>query len=324
MLLNCMDFSAGVRDSALSNHGVLQTQHLGESFRSKGVLFTNVFSSDLQRAFKTAEAIRIAQPEDRREASPVRVVQIPLLREKNFGSLEGKHVLSSSSGSLKRKVSVKEVKNPLEEKDDGDFEDVESQESMIARVDEFLDKYLLKLLDEDISAVEEVIEEVLAADEKVVRKEVFSDEKVVGKEVFSDEKVVAIVSHGITLTVLWKGLLSRLTSTNITAAPDIPLRPGGTLEHLGFWSNTGYLELDLTRQRSSRPPSDTDLNVDPADVKDVTVEPSHLQNCYLTIRAINERGHLATLKRTGGGVGSSKHDSDQQKIERFFKKQKVE
>lgn len=281
--------SAGVRDSALTNHGVLQTERLGESFRKKGVLFTNMFSSDLQRAFKTAEAILTAQSDDEREgSSPVTVRQLSILREKNFGSLEGKHVLSTTS-SPRRKAPPKEVNNFSEEKEDSDYQDVESQESMIARMDEFLDKYLLILLEEEAS---------------------------------SGEKTVAVVSHGITLTVLWRCILRRFPSTNISGAPDVQVRPGRSWEYLGFWSNTGYLELDFIRKLLPQSSSDIHLTLESADIKDATVQPSLLGNWRLIIKAINERGHLANLGRTGGGVGSSKHDSGQQKIEKFFKKQK--
>jgi phage baseplate assembly protein gpV len=43
-----------------------------------------------------------------------------------------------------------------------------------------------------------------------------------------------------------------------------------------------------------------------------------------TILAINGKDHLKGLKRTGGGVGSSRHDTSQKSIETFFKRRKVE
>jgi hypothetical protein len=42
----------------------------------------------------------------------------------------------------------------------------------------------------------------------------------------------------------------------------------------------------------------------------------------ITVNAVNSRLHLQGLKRTGGGVGSARHDDKQQGIETFFKKRK--
>ncbi|KAL6710868.1 hypothetical protein ACN47E_007925 [Coniothyrium glycines] len=42
------------------------------------------------------------------------------------------------------------------------------------------------------------------------------------------------------------------------------------------------------------------------------------------IRTINGKDHLLGLKRTGGGVGSSRHDASQKSIETFFKRRKVD
>jgi hypothetical protein len=42
------------------------------------------------------------------------------------------------------------------------------------------------------------------------------------------------------------------------------------------------------------------------------------------ILAINGKDHLRGLKRTGGGVGSSRHDASQKCIKTFFKRRKVE
>jgi hypothetical protein len=38
---------------------------------------------------------------------------------------------------------------------------------------------------------------------------------------------------------------------------------------------------------------------------------------------VNGKDHLKGLKRTGGGVGSSRHDASQKGIESFFKRRKV-
>lgn len=43
-----------------------------------------------------------------------------------------------------------------------------------------------------------------------------------------------------------------------------------------------------------------------------------------TILTINGKDHLKGLKRTGGGVGSSRHDASQKGIESFFKRRKID
>lgn len=51
---------------------------------------------------------------------------------------------------------------------------------------------------------------------------------------------------------------------------------------------------------------------------------SSAQGWTTTIMTINGKDHLKGLKRTGGGVGSSRHDASQKGIESFFKRRKVE
>src|ERR1700761_205792 len=54
---NVAGLYAGSRDSTLTNHGVEQTERLGEYLARNGVKFTHVFASPLSRAYKTAEAV---------------------------------------------------------------------------------------------------------------------------------------------------------------------------------------------------------------------------------------------------------------------------
>jgi len=42
----------------------------------------------------------------------------------------------------------------------------------------------------------------------------------------------------------------------------------------------------------------------------------------ITVKTINGKDHLKGLKRTGGGLGSSKFEEGQKSIETFFKKRK--
>ncbi|KAK5133389.1 hypothetical protein LTR16_009660, partial [Cryomyces antarcticus] len=160
---------AGIRDSALTNHGFQQAQRLGQHFNAASVKFTHIFSSHLQRAFKTGEAIRAAQadfstPTGLEDIAAdaekplvgeegLKVIQLPLLVEQDFGYYEGKPFYARSKGSG---TSGKDAHHE-EHKNDPGFVDVESKESMAKRSDIFLDEHLLPLLQTQIQESEHVV-----------------------------------------------------------------------------------------------------------------------------------------------------------------------
>jgi broad specificity phosphatase PhoE len=313
--------SAGSRDSELTNHGYLQATRLGEHFKSSGVKFTHIFSSQLKRAVKSAQLVCDAQ-----SASLV-VKQVPLIMEQNFGFYEGKSIFARPEkvGT----ISGKDAHRALH-KDDPEFVDTESKESMALRADTFLDDHLLPILEE--------------------------------------EHVVAVVSHGIILSVLWRRLLQRLSAKSVTTRPEVVAVHGQLdLERLRGWSNTGYLELEMhplapratqipalasidavietsqpekealptavlepvvTVASSSLPEKEApqEMAMSPPS-KPVTTAPTttkSFKEWTTTILAVNHKAHLTNLKRTRGGVGSSRHDEKQKSIHSFFKKQKKE
>ena len=128
---NVAGLYAGIRDSALTTHGVLQTRRLADHL-SSNVRATHVFSSDLQRAFRTATALCNAQ--ERSDGQPVLTVErLTELREKNFGSGEG------TKFSVSRNERAAHVGS-------------ESPEAMRARADIFLNDHLLPLLQSETEA----------------------------------------------------------------------------------------------------------------------------------------------------------------------------
>ncbi|KAF2760571.1 phosphoglycerate mutase-like protein [Pseudovirgaria hyperparasitica] len=133
---NIAQLYAGSRDSELTNHGVSQATRLGQHFRSTGVKFTHIFSSQLQRAYKTADIVRQAQ------SGPL-VLQSPLIAEQDFGSSEGK--------SWASRASIDPDMN------DQPVIPSESRESMESRVDQFLDSHL-----EPIIAPTDSTEQIIA------------------------------------------------------------------------------------------------------------------------------------------------------------------
>ncbi|KAK0665392.1 putative phosphoglycerate mutase [Cercophora samala] len=97
---NVAGLYAGVRDSPLTAHGVLQARRLGDHL-AKQHQVTHVFSSDLQRAVDTAVKIVDAQlsrrprQNDKHGDAPgsggtLKPLQLVDLRERDFGSAEGK------------------------------------------------------------------------------------------------------------------------------------------------------------------------------------------------------------------------------------------
>lgn len=267
---NVAGLLAGVTDSRLTNHGVLQTQRLGKFLTTNRKLhFTQIFTSDLQRAWVTGDEVRKSQQDEYGSSKAVtEVIKLELLREQDFGSLE------LVPWASKRDDDPLTVKVPSDT--DPDFRPKETKEQMRKRADTFLDDYLSPLLAVD-----------------------------------SIEETIAVVSHGLFLSALWRALLTRFKTSSITLGPEIgPQSPGRPLEYIGAWSNTGYLELEISNQKQELP-SDEGMPSVP-EYKDFS----------LKVLAINRRDHLSNLKRTRG-VGSATHDPRQQSIAGFFKRPKT-
>jgi hypothetical protein len=282
---------------------------------------------------KTAGKIREAQltPAGDDDATRVvpDVVQLPVLMEQDFGSMEGKKWYDRPPES---KVSGKEH-HRRERKHTAGLVDMESKDAMARRADAFLDEHLLPLLDGPAE---------------------------------DTDPVIAVVSHGIFLSTLWKRLFIRLPPHSITLSDEVRMMVRSSLEHLGGWSNTGYLKLQLTKAKvepevtkftsdvavdslldpsslsaetsaadeglgkvevpsndaaTAQPNSET--SAQPVRVASPTRAPRIAYGWTTTILTINGKEHLIGLKRTGGGVGSSRYDASQKSIERFFKRRKV-
>lgn len=274
-------------------HGNLQAERLGKHFAESGLRFKQIFSSDLQRALKTATAIRLAQPLPNSDAAPEansHVTALTILREQDFGFYEGKPFYARPKDSSK---SGKE-NHRTQHQHDPNFKDVESKESMASRMLAFLQDHLVPAIQ---------------------------------SEPMEGNSDIVVVSHGIILSQLWRCFLKLVAKNSITLSPGLSVGNGGItpLEYLGGWSNTGYLELELLKKESS---ATGDLatstavapTLDPSENNSDTPPPLHQYN--VIIKTVNGKEHLKGLKRTRG-VGSSKYDEGQQSINSFFKKRKV-
>ncbi|KAF2093300.1 PGAM-domain-containing protein [Rhizodiscina lignyota] len=295
---NVAGIYAGSRDSALTNHGFQQATRLGQHFQTNGIRFTHIFSSPLQRTLKTAELVRHGQlllPDVDHTSIP-RVKPVPELIEQDFGYYEGKNWTHMPSKGGKHDRYEQHRAQP-------GFKEPESVDSMAARMDSFLSDHLFPLLREDTTA---------------------------------EDACVAIVSHGLAMPVMWQQMILHLPFKSLTAADHL-IEARGTIvvDRLGGWSNTGYLELDLQRTMTDKfyPGAEAyaEFIVDGGDKDgtcstsdDVVAKPKRsIHQFTVTITAINSVEHLKGLKRTGGGVGSSKHDEAQKTIDTFFKRRRV-
>ncbi|KAJ9165296.1 Phosphoglycerate mutase-like protein [Coniochaeta hoffmannii] len=134
---NVAGLFAGSRDSPLTTHGVLQSRRLGAhlSTVTRSIPIRHVFSSDLQRAAMTAQAIvdarRPVESSSVQSGSDLSVVQLADLRERDFRSLEGTKVGSRpapGAGGYR-------------------FRDPETQAEMAVRADRFITSHLNPILE---------------------------------------------------------------------------------------------------------------------------------------------------------------------------------
>ncbi|CAK3987476.1 phosphoglycerate mutase [Lecanosticta acicola] len=311
---NVAGLYAGVRDSALTNYGHDQANRLGQHFAKSNVRFTHIFSSPLHRAAKTAEAIKLCQRDDGRAenlCNAVDITKVPELIEQDFGYYEGKPFHARSNPKRSGREAHRD-----QHKDEPGFQDVESKESMDSRADKFLDGHLLPLFEKDGAA----------------------------------PFVVGIVSHGMLLSHLWRRLLLRLPPKSVSVDPEVTAAKGSIiLQHLGGWSNTGYLELAFDRAAKSEVPQAFSLPAtskqDPTDLVQTATAttssegmpasatnseastshdmPQMLNGWSILICAIDRKDHLIGLKRQRGGIGSSAHDKGHKKLDGFFKRQRT-
>lgn len=281
---NVAGLLAGVSDSRLTNHGVLQTQRLGSHLvNHRNLRFTHIYASDLQRAFMTAEEIRKAQVSKSTECtSNPDVVKLLLLREQDFGSLE---LVPWASRRAQNAFTPE-----LSSLEDPEFRPQETAEAMTHRAECFLSDHILPLL-----AVAQAENSAIVQD------------------------CVAVVSHGLFLSVLWRSLLSKFDADGVRINPKVEISTNGRpLAYLPNWSNTGFLELRIGSPSDIIPSRISAIESSSQEADGTRPLASRL----LTILAINSKDHLLNLKRTRGGVGSAPFDARQKSLEGFFKRPK--
>lgn len=269
---NVAGLLAGVSDSRLTNHGVLQTQRLGAHLTThRNLRFTHLYASDLQRAYMTAEELqRNQQLVYPPEQVPV-VVKLDLLREQDFGSLE---LIPWTS----RRAQAPNLADPT-------FRPQETSVAMTARAELFLADFILPLC--------------ATADDS---------------QTFSNE-CVAVVSHGLFLSILWQTLLRKFSAGTVTPSSNVDVFSAGrSLDYLPSWTNTGFLELKIEKQT-------VETTAPNSEFAEQNQNSLALGEYSMIIHEVNGKAHLQDLKRARGGIGSAPYDAKQQSLHGFFQRQ---
>ncbi|KAI0181237.1 phosphoglycerate mutase-like protein [Hypoxylon sp. FL1284] len=134
---NVAGLYAGSRDSPLTNHGVLQIKRLAAHIAKRSETIgpiKHIFTSNLRRAYQTADAIAEAQKSSSHDRPVLQVERLPELREKDYGSSEGKSFRLKTASSS----------------DTSTQSDSETNASMKIRANRFLD-YLMPVIGEHTS-----------------------------------------------------------------------------------------------------------------------------------------------------------------------------
>lgn len=285
---NVAQLLAGVTDSRLTQHGVLQTQRLGAHLAARDLRFTHIYASDLQRAYMTAQAVADAQAKKYNTAT-LPVPRLSLLREQDFGSNELVPWASKrgQDSFFDRRPDVHEA----------GFVHKEPMEVMKKRATDFVDDFLLPLLATDDGQSEEPT--VAAVSHGLFLGVLWRD------------LLARFPTNSVSVSPNALG--------NEFGAHFSPL------EHIGIWANTAFLEFEI-HQRTSPDGVDDFPNGDDSPSAQCSHARSRpiLSDRILVIKTINGHEHTQGMKKIRGGTANVPHDPKQKDIAVFFKKAQPE
>jgi broad specificity phosphatase PhoE len=282
---NVAQLLAGVTDSRLTQHGVLQTKRLGAHLTSRGLRFTHIYASDLQRAYMTAQAVADAQAREYK-TSTLPVPRLSLLREQDFGSNELVPWASKrgQDSFFDRRSDVYEPGHIPKEPVD----------VMKKRATDFVDEYLIPLLATDDGQSQE------------------PSVAVVSHGLFL----------GVLWRDLLGRFPSNSVSVSPDAVGNEFGAHFSPLEHIGIWANTAFLEIEIHHRNIPHGFSKDMHTEDSASAQSSQMRnnPHALANRTLVIKTINGHPHTQGMKKIRGGTGNVAHDPKQKDIAGFFKK----
>ncbi|KAK2610104.1 hypothetical protein N8I77_003560 [Diaporthe amygdali] len=291
---NVAGLYAGSRDSALTNHGVLQARRLGAHLaaRSSVVGFVqHIFVSNLQRALRTAEAVAETQSGLDPSGEPVKVVQLPELREKDFGSEEGRRF-----GSRGAEPSAKAA----------GWIEPESKESMKARVERFIDTHLiptiLKGFHSDVNHSVAIVAHGIILN--VLLRCLLAR--------FGPEELTKLTRPSDT-----PGKMEWLASWSNTGYLEADLRLRISASSAGAEPKPAITTVNgrpmlgaVVPRQASKENAVAAVDTRPAEAPTLEI--------LMTVTTVNSTEHLQGLKKTRGGIGSAAFDQKQKTMDSFF------
>lgn len=316
--------SAGSRDSSLTNHGVLQAKRLGEHLATRSPAIgpvTHIYASNLQRAVRTAQAIAAAQSNATGGSKNLEVVEVPELREKDFGSDEGKRFGTRGSDRAAAPASSTV-----------DFVPSESRDSMKIRADRFIDTVLVPVVSQATPQVAQraivivahgIILNVLLScllsrfgPGEVAR---FSRP---GDAPWRSEWLAAWSNTGYLEAAL------RVASPVAESASDDKASSYNAHNELGERTEnqlgTEQVSAAHTGHQDSTVIGDETASISPSVEAASSSSPSlglsraAAPIIQLSVQTVNCIEHLQGLKKTRGGIGSAASDSKQKTMDSFF------
>ncbi|KAJ4420709.1 hypothetical protein N0V82_004148 [Gnomoniopsis sp. IMI 355080] len=311
---NVAGLYAGSRDSPLTNHGVLQAQRLGAHLAARSATIGpvhHIFASNLKRAVKTAQTIAEAQSRVEGVDMVPEIVQSTELREKDFGSEEGK------------RFGTRGKQEALDVAKAADWIEPESQDLMKKRIERFVDAFFVPTVLQAASdggpgsiviVAHGIILNVLLRS-LLVR--------------FGPEEIAKLAKPG---DAAWRS--EWLASWSNTGFLEAELRvttpvavPALIIPALKTESVDGLAAVErsiVQGDDSGTTPAEDTAAVDHPEAVSTSAASAPIPNSVsdsgirLTVRTVNCIEHLQGLKKTRGGIGSAGHDEKQKTMDSFF------
>ncbi|ROW11947.1 hypothetical protein VPNG_05215 [Cytospora leucostoma] len=287
---NVAGLYAGSRDSPLTNHGVLQARRLGAHLASRSSIIGpvhRIFSSNLQRAVKTAEAITEAQAGVAGVSDMPTVVQLAELRERDFGSEEGKRYGTRAQPA---EIAARPV----------NWVEPESREAMKSRVDRFIQAYLIPtvLRGFESDANHSVVVVAHGIIHNVLLRSLLSQ--------FGPEEITRL-SRPSDPPGRSESLASWSNTGYLEANLRLVKRPATTAP-VGL--NSAALFPSQTNPPTAAQPALTAVGYSKGEAPALAIR--------MTVQTVNSNHHLAGLKKTRGGIGSAAFDQKQKTLDSMF------
>ncbi|GFF89116.1 phosphoglycerate mutase family protein [Aspergillus udagawae] len=266
----------------LTENGRTQVLLLARSLRDRMIRFTHVFSSDLDRASETAQGICQQQLASGALLAPI---QVPTLREQQYGSLEGTRWHSGAPASSISSPDALRGGEPT-------YTDEESVVSMRTRMNAFLQDHIIPFL--------------------------------VNADV-ANEEVIAVVAHGVILQVLWVCLADLFNQRDVHLGPGIGQADfGDYVRPVWSNTGVMELDIrpasivpPYVRDAARPPPFLLGSMQRPESFE------APLSGWSMTVMAVDDTTHLETtaqqVERTGGTVRNSLQPSRQETANQFYR-----